>query len=170
MNMFKEFLGETPKRKDVIAISSATTVLVSIIIYKNNELLSELAVWKIVLFATIAFDIVAGAIANYTESTQRYYGSYNSKRVTFLIMHVAILYLAVGYLWFCLIILVYTIVSSLIVNFTKTLKQQEINTAMLAVIGSVLFFVIFPTLSLLLWFPMVIMLKLIIGFAVKREM
>ncbi|GAA6134468.1 hypothetical protein NBRC116188_12570 [Oceaniserpentilla sp. 4NH20-0058] len=168
----KEFLGETPTQKDKLTILSVTVVLLVVIVYYNSAELSDIALWKSVLFLIVALDIIAGAIANFTKSSQEWYKNKPKKRVIFYfehVIHIGLLTLAVGHTWYCFGLLVFTIVAGLFVNYTKTLKQQEVNAASVILIGIVVFYVVFPAPQILVWLPSIFLLKLIMGFSVRRD-
>lgn len=168
----REFLGETPTTKDKLTIFSVTLLLMAIIGYFNYAELSSMPLWKPILFLLMVLDIIAGAIANFTKSSQEYYKNNTKKRVQFIlfhVVHIGLIYVAVGYFWFCLSVLAYVLAAAFVVNFTKTLKQQEINASIVTTIGFVLFYVVFPTPQILMWLPSVLLVKLVFGFAIKRE-
>ncbi|WP_281558309.1 hypothetical protein [Thalassomonas sp. RHCl1] len=168
----REFLGETPTQKDKLTIFSVTTVLLALIGYYNSAELTDIALWQSILFMLMAFDIIAGAIGNFTKSSQQWYKNKPKKRVMFLFehfIHIGLLVLAVGHAWYCFGLLAFTIVAGLFVNYTETLKQQEINAASVILIGLVIFYVVFPAPPLLAWLPSIFLLKLVMGFSVRRE-
>lgn len=49
------------------------------------------------------------------------------------------------------------------------LKQQEINAASVVCLGMGVFYILFPPPALLLWLPGVLLVKLVMGFALRRE-
>lgn len=168
----REFLGETPTRKDKTTIFSVTFALLGIIGYYNLPELSDMPIWKAILFMLMAFDIIAGAIGNFTKSSQSWYRNKPKKRVAFYfehLIHIGLLVLAVGHAWYCFALLAYTIAAGLFVNYTDTLKQQEINAASVILIGLGIFTVAFPAPQLLLWLPSIFLIKLVMGFSVRRE-
>ncbi|WP_066858145.1 hypothetical protein [Halodesulfovibrio spirochaetisodalis] len=168
----REFLGETPTRRDKITIFSITFLLVGVVGYKSSPELAMLPMWKVILFLVTILDIFAGAIANFTKSSQIYYKNKPAKRIAFYfehIIHIAFLVLTVGHMWYCVGLLAYTIAAGLFVNYTDSLKQQEINAAAVVCIGLVLFYVVVPVPQILVWLPSVFLVKLIFGFSIRRE-
>lgn len=171
-NFLSEFLGDAPTKKDQLVIFTTTFLLLGIIGYQNYLELSNLPLWKGGLFLLMALDIIAGAIANFTKSTQAHYKNDTQKRVTFLLMHfmhIGLLILAVGHWKYCLGLLGFTLMAAFIVNFTSELKQQEINAAALVCLGCVLFYVVFVPPAILSWLPAILLIKLVLGFAIRRE-
>lgn len=167
----REFLGESPTKKDQVLVFSIAILVMGVIGYFNYEQLSAMPLWKPVLFLLMILDIVSGAVANFTKSTQLYYRN-NNKRVTFLLIHfihIGLLVLAVGHIWYCLAVLAFTLAGALIVNFTKSLKQQEITAAVVVNLGIILFYVVFPAPQILNWLPGILLMKLVFGFAINRE-
>ena len=168
----REFVGEKPRKIDLVTIFIFTFILLAVLGYCYRVELSEISIWKVALFLLMTFDIIGGAIGNFTKSTQQWYMKKPSKRITFYfehLIHIFGLYLAVGYPWYCFGLLVFAIVGGMIVNYTRSLKQQEINAACIMLIGYVLFYVVFPAPYLLAWLPAIFLLKIVMGFSIKRE-
>ena len=81
MNAFsREFLGENPTRKDQLTILGVTIASIAVIGYFNFDELSALPAWKAILFLLMLLDIFAGAIGNFTLSTQLWYKNKPKKR------------------------------------------------------------------------------------------
>ncbi|MBB6461987.1 hypothetical protein [Flammeovirga kamogawensis] len=168
----KEFLGDTPIKKDQIKIWGVTLFSIGCIVYSNFTELTELPIWKAILFIVMLLDIFAGAVANFTKSTQTHYKENTKKRIIFLfshLLHIGFLVLAIGHAYYCFALLAYTITGGLIVNFTTSIKQQEINAATIFCVGILLFYVLFPAPHLLIWLPAILLIKLVIGFSIRRE-
>ena len=167
----REFLGESPTRNDQVLIFSISFLVMGVIGYFNYEQLAEMQIWKSILFLVMIFDIASGAVANFTKSTQLYYRD-NMKRVIFLLIHfihIGLIVLAVGHIWYCLAVLAFTLAGALIVNFIRSLKQQEITAAVVVNLGIVIFYVAFPAPEILNWLPGILLMKLVFGFAINRE-
>ncbi len=144
----------------------------AIIGFKNYPELSSMPIWKPILFLVMVLDIIAGAIANFTKSSQDYYKNNTKKRIIFLFMHflhIGFLILAVGHLWYSLSVLIFTLIGAFIVNFTESLKQQEINASAVVCLGIILFYVVFPAPQILMWLPAILLVKLVFGFSIRRE-
>lgn len=170
--LVREFLGENPTKKDLLIIWGMAILSIGTIGFKNWNELSGLPIWKTVLFLLILVDIFAGAIGNFTLSTQLWYKNKPKKRVVFYfehLVHIGLLTLAVGHLWFSFGLLLYTIGAGLLVNYTKSLKQQEINASAVICIGLLIFYVALPVPQILIWLPAVLLIKLVMGFSVRRE-
>ena len=166
----REFLGESPTRHDQVLIFSSAFLIMAFIGYFNYEQLSAMATWKLILFLVMILDIVSGAVANFTRSTQLYYKD-TVKRVAFLFMHfihIGLIILAVGHAWYCFAVLSFTLAGALIVNFTRSLNKQEITAAVVVNLGIVLFYVVFPAPQILNWLPGILLMKLVFGFAINR--
>lgn len=134
--------------------------------------LTQMAIWRSILFMLMAFDIIAGAIGNFTKSSQEWYKNKPKKRVIFYfehLIHIGLLILAIGHTEYLLALLAYTITAGLFVNYTNTLKQQEINAASTILLGIGIFSVAIPAPQLLVWLPAIFLIKLIMGFSVRRE-
>ncbi len=167
----REFLGDNPTKNNILLIFTTAFLVMGAVSYFNYEQLSTLPIWKLILFLVMILDIVSGAVANYTRSTQLYYQAH-TKRITFLLLHfvhIGLIVLAVGHIWYCLAVLGFTLAGAFIVNFTKILKQQEIIAAVIVNLGIILFYVVFPAPQILNWLPGILLMKLVFGFAINRE-
>lgn len=74
----------------------------------------------------MTFDIIAGALANFTKSTQKKYSNNDKSRIVFLglhVIHMGLIYLGAGHLWYCVGILAYTLVGAYVVNCIRVLKD-----------------------------------------------
>lgn len=108
----REFLGDTPTKKNQLILFGVTIISVGIVGYKNFNELLNLPIWKSILFLLILLDIFAGAIGNFTKSTQTHYKNNRKKRIIFLfthIVHIGLLILAVGHIWYASALLAFTI-------------------------------------------------------------
>lgn len=167
----REFLGENPTKLNQFLIFSTSLLLMTIVAYKNYNELSVLPIWKSIIFMLMVLDIVAGSIANFTKSTQAYYKD-NKKRITFLLMHIihiTLIVVSVGYLWYTFGLLAFTLIAAFIVNSIKSLKKQEICAAVLICIGLSIFYVLLTPPQILIWLPAILLIKLVFAFSVKRE-
>lgn len=168
----KVFVGETPKKTELFIILGVSTVLTGVIAYANSNIFKNLPIWMVILFLIVTFDILGGAIGNFTQSTQIEYKNNPKKRVSFYfehLLHIGLLTLTVGHGWYSFSVLAYSIIAGLFVNFTESLKQQEIYAATATIIGVVVFYVLFPAPQVLIWMPAIFFIKIVMGFSVKRE-
>lgn len=78
------------------------------------------------------------------------------------------IYVGSGHLWYCVGILVWTLVGAFIVNSIRVLKDQEIVTSTVFGIGCLIFYCALDVPRVLLWLPFMLMNKLIMGFSVRR--
>ena len=169
--LLKEFLGTTPRIKDIIQLLTISALATIAIYWSNISYFEEISGWKTFWFIVITFDIFAGAVGNFTKSTQRHYIK-NRKRIEFLLLHflhLGGLYYVVGNFTFFISMYIFVVSSAMLVNSVESLKQKEIHAASLFIIGIMFFYMAFEIPQVIFWLPAIIMLKLLIGFSVKRE-
>jgi len=172
-NAFKEWLGEKPTWGDLLVTFGTAAIATVMLVLGNYTELAGLSLWQSILFIVVAFDIIGGCVANFTESTDWYYSRNAAKRWVFLaehIVHITLLYLASGgYLLFWSSVFIYTIGSGAIVQTIQSRRLQQLIAGSLVTIGCMLFYGIYEIeIPLLQWFPALFMVKIIIGFAVRR--
>ena len=171
-NGFKEWLGEHPTKGDILYIFGTAILATGLLIICYYGELRQLPVWRSILYIIVAFDIIGGAVANFSLSTDRYYAQNGKKRWIFFaehIVHFLLLYVAVGgNYWFWISIFAYTMGSGVIVNLIRKNRIQELAAAALVTTGCIAFYGFNLLIPLTGWFPAVFMIKIIIGFAVQR--
>jgi hypothetical protein len=132
-----------------------------------------LPLWKVALTGLLFLDIGGGVAANFSAPTQRYYQEHANLRLPFIALHVfhpAVLALLFPEsLWYFVVTGVFTLAATLAVNAIKNPEKQKTPSYILVFIGMCLVwgFVIRP--SVLIVFAPLFMVKLIMGFAVKRK-
>jgi hypothetical protein len=171
-NCFKEWLGEDPTQGDMLLVFGTSILATALLITAYFDELRSLSLWKSVVFAVVSFDIIGGAVANFTISTDKYYARSNKKRWMFFaehLFHFMLFYIAIGGTsWFWILIFAYTMVSAAIVNIISEKRVQEIIAPAFVTVGCILFYGFHFVIPLMSWFPAVLMIKIIIGFAVQR--
>jgi hypothetical protein len=171
-NVFKEWLGESPSLGDIWGIFGGATLATGLLFFGIKSELTELPLWRSILFILVSFDIIGGAIANFTESTDKYYSQNPERRLVFYaehIVHLTLFYLATrNYLLFWLTWFLYPIVAGIIVDRIKLRRQQEIISSIFLTIGCIFYYTFRNDIPLANWFPAVFMIKIILGFAVRR--
>lgn len=171
-NGFKEWLGENPTQRDLWYIFGTAFLATGLLIVGYFEELRQLQLWRSILFIIVSFDIVGGAVANFTVSTDRYYTQNSKKRWLFFaehIVHILLFYIAIGgNYWFSISIFVYTMSAGVIVNLIRSRRIQELAAPAFISAGCIVFYGFNLFMPLMSWFPAVFMIKIILGFAVQR--
>lgn len=127
--------------------------------------------WEIALVAVIGADLAGGAVANFTVGTDRYYAARPKLRLVFLMLHVVhptILYLIIGgppEVWIA--IPAFTLASALVVNSLPRARQATV-AAVLSSAGIMICFSWFVIAPPALWFGPLFLVKLVLGFSVRR--
>ncbi|MBA4384363.1 MAG: hypothetical protein C0410_06480 [Anaerolinea sp.] len=165
-----ELHGEKASLTSLVLVYLTALVVGGITLWQIIPL--GLPVWKVILTAVLFLDIGGGAAANHTSSTNQYYQKKVSLRPIFLAMHVVhplLLMLVFPYsVWFLLFVMAYTLGSAFGVNLIKDRELQQTTAAALVGMGvcsALLFPLSFPFLYVL---APLFMVKLILGFAVRR--
>lgn len=171
-NGLKEWLGENPTRGDILFIFGTAFITSGLLFACYFDDLLQLPLWRTVLFMVVAFDIIGGAVANFSVSTDRYYAQNGKKRWIFFaehIVHFLLFYVAIGgNYWFWISIFAYTMSTGVIVNLIRERRVQELAASAFATAGCIAFYGFNFLVPLMSWFPAVFMIKIIIGFAVQR--
>ena len=132
----------------------------------------DLAAWRLVLLWLLTLDLAGGAVANLSSSTDQYYQGRPNLRTVFLLLHLvhpALLALvfprASAYFAF---LALYTLPAALVVERVADRERQQNLAALLVALG-VTAAACFPLpLRPLLALAPLFMLKLVLGFAVRR--
>ncbi|MRR28762.1 hypothetical protein EG834_00130 [bacterium] len=165
-----ELHGEKASLLSLILVYFTALVVGGIALWQVIPL--GLPIWNLMLAAVVFLDVGGGVAANLTSSTNQYYQRKASLRLVFMATHVVhplVLVLVFPQnVWFLLFVMVFTLVSAFGVNLIKDRELQQTSAVVLVVVG-VCLALLFPTsFTFLYGFAPLFMLKLILGFAVKR--
>ena len=129
-------------------------------------------VWKTILFVIAIMDIAGGVIANFTNSTNKYYHDKSNLRILFICMHIIhpILFILLFPTESTLFIFmgVYTLLSCFILNLIRFRETQRLIAVFLIAFGVTIIFAIPCDINFLRLLPILFFLKLILGFSVKH--
>lgn len=132
----------------------------------------DLEIWKIAIIALLALDINGGVIANFTLSTNNHYKDHPSARLTFILIHVQPIILALtlwNYFVLCLFVWGYTMVSTLAVNALIQHPAQRTIAAVFVSIGFGGLLIFFDDIPKFLLITLLFFLfKVIFSFAVDH--
>ncbi|PKN98665.1 MAG: hypothetical protein CVU42_10630 [Chloroflexi bacterium HGW-Chloroflexi-4] len=165
-----ELHGEKAKLSSLVLVYLTALVVGGIALWQMLPL--GLPAWKVILAVVLFFDIGGGAAANLTSSTNQYYQKKASLRPIFLAMHVVhplvLMLVFPQNTWFLFFVMVYTLGSAFGVNLIKNREMQQTAAGALVALG-VSLAVLFPvSFAFIYVFAPLFMVKLILGFAVKR--
>jgi len=168
--LFRELHGDIAKLSSII-ITYSSGILVSIITIIVTLYL-HLPLWKYILLFILFIDITGGVVANLSTSTNQYYKDRNILRIIFLLMHIIqpglmLLIFPENYQYLIFIYL-FTLVSSLILFKIKSSELQQNIAALFLVVGITASFLFKLNIFSLYLFGTLYMIKLILGFSVKR--
>ena len=103
----------------------------------------DFSVVKTILLFILTYDLVGGVIANFSEGTSRFYAASRMRRFKFIALHVLqptiMWYLFQEHQFVTLTVSAYVVVSAVIVNQLKILRDQLIVSGTLVVAGVFLF-------------------------------
>ena len=164
--------GETATVFDVLlvyVVGAAFGVLVLVFAYTRVE---SLPLWKAAILFALAADVSGGAMACFSARTGAFYESRPGLRWGFIFIHFiepGLLYLLFdGRLAYWLFLYAFTAAAASLVNIIPGRARQEGSAVALVVIGIVILLPIGLSAPFLAWFGPVYMLKLILGFGVRR--
>ncbi len=165
-----ELHGEKARLSSLLLVYITALVVGGIALWQIIPL--GLPVWKAALAVVVFLDVGGGVAANLTSSTNQYYQKKAALRPIFLALHVVhplVLMLVLPQnAGFLLFVMVYTLASAFGVNLIKERELQQTVAGVLVAVGVILA-VLFPvTFSFLYALAPLFMVKLILGFAVKR--
>ena len=167
---FHELHGENSKLSSIILVYLAAIVVTSIFIVLLIP--QNLPIWKYILVGLVYFDIAGGVVANLSSSTNQYYQRKKNLRFIFLFLHIlqpfALYVVFPKYLNYFVFIFLFTSSSSLIVNLIKNTEFQQNIAGFFIVVGIVISFIFNIDLIILYSVAPLFMIKLILGFSVKR--
>jgi hypothetical protein len=130
-------------------------------------------VWKALLAGLLLADIGGGAVANFTESTNRYYEDRGSLRIPFISIHL-LHFLVLSFIfqdqWLLFGVSATLVVGGgLCVNALRSGESQMTLAALICTMGMLTIFVLPPAGPIHVRIPCVLMLvKIVLGFAVRR--
>lgn len=132
----------------------------------------DLPIWKSILTFIILFDIGGGVISNLSTSTNQYYQKNERKRIVFLSLHILqpALMISVfpGECIYFIFVGAFTVTGSFIILFIKNIESQQVIASSLVSIGIFVSLFFIKEYFILNSFGILFMIKLLLGFSVKR--
>ncbi len=132
-----EVLGETQSRTSLLLVGA--TVVIAVALWARPILDVEgVGLWRRVLALLVFMDIAAGAVANLTEGTSRFYAARPAHRWGFIALHVHVLIFAVlldlpllpyALIW------AYVIGATVVLNALSGCKEQRLLAGGLVATG-----------------------------------
>jgi hypothetical protein len=164
--------GETAPLVDVLLVYAVGAVFGALALVFATTRVEALPLWKAAVLFVLAADVSGGTIACFSTGMGGYYERRPGLRWGFIFIHViepGLLYLLFdGRLAYWLFLYAYTVAGASLVNIIPGRARQEGAAAALVVIGIVILLPLGLSTSFLAWFGPVYMLKLILGFGVRR--
>jgi hypothetical protein len=165
-----ELHGEKSRLSSILLVYLTAFVVAGIALSQMIPL--GLPFWKLILAVVVFLDIGGGVTANLSSSTNQYYQKKAALRPIFLAMHIIhplVLWLvfpqSAAFLAF---VMIFTLGSAFAVNRIKDRELQQNCAAGLTAIGLCLALLFPLSFSFLYAFAPLFMVKLILGFSVKR--
>jgi hypothetical protein len=165
-----ELHGEYP---DIFTLTgtylACLTSGILVIVFTNYP---GLPIWKSVLLFVLYGDIAAGIISNFSSSTKDYYRNNKSLRLPFILMHILhpalFILLFPDFADYFIYVGLFTILACLIVDRINQIEIQLTTALFLFLSGTLFSFCFKIPVNFLFSFAPLFMLKLIIGFSVRR--
>jgi hypothetical protein len=164
--------GEIATALDVLlvyVVGAVFGVLALVFAYTRVE---SLPLWKAAILFVLAADVSGGSMACFSTGMGAYYESRPGLRWGFIFIHFiepGLLYILFdGRLAYWLFLYAYTVAAASLVNIIPGRSRREATAVALVVIGIVILLPVGLSTPFLAWFGPVYMLKLILGFGVRR--
>ncbi|MFC4598149.1 hypothetical protein [Cohnella hongkongensis] len=167
-----DVFGETPAKGAMAGILLFGGLLTAALYWRFPDMSDRLPAWRIGLALLLIFDIFAGCIANFTESTSNYYAERKRHRIVFLAVHIHLVLVAlllgtdIGHatgVW------VYTIAGAFVVNALIGRSSQRYAAALLLSAGLAALPMLPGMPPYMLIVCSLFMVKVLFGFAVDHE-
>jgi hypothetical protein len=172
--VFRELHGDKTRLFDILAVYLTGIVTAILLLYAPGVFTSEStwSSWKTILTVFLAVDIGGGVVANLSSSTNRYYQDHQGMRLPFLgihLLHPLLLFAVFPADWPLWAYMATTAVpGALIVNAVKHGETQQHLAASIVVMASAGVFLVPTEVAVLRLFPFLFLIKLVLGFAVRR--
>lgn len=168
-SFFHDVLGENPLVHHILLILLFGVGLTLAVILKYPNSYLEIERWRAILAFTLVFDVLAGCISNFTESTNNYYSKSKSKRLIFISIHVHLLVIAFllnTSIINAVMIWMYTIICSFIINEIESKNQVFIGGFFLSTgIGWILMLEMEKYMTII---SIMFMMKVLFSFSVNH--
>lgn len=165
-----ELHGERSRVSTLVAVYLAGLICAGVVAWQLA--LDGQPVWKTILGAFIFLDIGGGVVANLSSSTSRYYRERPKLRLPFLALHVihpaALALLFPSAMPYFIYTGIVTLAGAVLVNAVKDAELQQNQAALLIAVGCAFSFCFRLDLPILYLFTPLFLVKLILGFAVRR--
>ena len=165
--------GETATLFDVLLVYVVGLVFGLLALVFASTRVGALPAWKAALLFVLAADVSGGAMAGFTAGTDAYYGNRPGLLWGFIFIHFiepGLLFLLFdGRIAYWVFLYAFTVAAASLVNIIPGRARQQGAAAALVVIGIVILLPIGLSTPFLAWFGPVYMLKLILGFSVRRS-
>ena len=165
-----EFHGDSPTVIGLILTYIAgliAGVLGGLAVYNSG-----IELWKAVLAGLLFFDVAGGVVSNFTRSTNRYHRQSQKRRAAFLAIHILhpllMAFIVNAYWAFFILLGVYTITCGFLIGWIDNHKLQYIFAGALTVIGVATLSTFNFDQSAPYVFGVLFMIKILIGFSVRR--
>jgi hypothetical protein len=167
-----EVLGERQSQLEVAVVAVFGLAVSAWILMAGRDLLIGVPVWRAVLAGLLILDVAAGAAANVTRGTNRYYARRPRHRLVFIAVHVhllAIAWLLEAPLGPAAVVWAFTIVAALVVNQLSGSRLQTFVGGIGLALGIVLVVMMTPSMgSTLAAVAALFLMKVAFAFAVDH--
>jgi len=133
-----DLLGEETSIVELVLIACTGIIGTAVLFAFTQSDWTDLAPWRFALWMLLAFDMLAGCVANLTYSTNAYYSARPRQRLLFLAVHVQPLvfaFLLGGSVAICVAAWLYTLCAALLVNALRARPVQPVAAVSFMLIG-----------------------------------
>lgn len=145
-----EVLGERQSRLELTIVATFGVAVTAWILVAGRELLTGVPVWRAVLAGLLILDVAAGAAANLTRGTSRFYAIRPRHRLVFIAVHIhlpAIAWLLEAPLAPAAVVWASTILMALVLNRLSGSPHQMFVGGVGLAFGIVLVVMLTPSLG-----------------------
>jgi hypothetical protein len=165
-----ELHGEKTRISTLSMVYLAGLIAAGVVVYQVIP--SALPIWKVILVGLLFLDIAGGVVANLSTSTNQYYQGKTGLRLGFTLLHIlhpALFIVVLPEAWpYFMFVGIFTLASVRLVNAFNDIEFQQNLAALLVVVGIAVSFTFDVPLVIFYSFAPLFMIKLILGFAVRR--
>lgn len=167
--ILQEVHGEVSNVKDIF-VTHFVAILSSVMVLTLGS--RDLSISQIIVLGILTYDLVGGVVANFSYSTSVYYAKQPKKRKGFIALHLLqptlLVFVFQNDIVTILSISTYILLSSILVNATKSVQRQIMLGAFFSIVGiMVLQLPFFEATSILAFLLVIFLLKLPLAWAVR---
>lgn len=168
-NMFHEVFGERQNLVQLISVLLFGIIPTTLLFIYYPSIYYENPLWRNVLAFLLIFDIFAGCIANFTNSTSEYYANNKKRQIIFILIHFHLILVGILLgvsIWSVILVWLYTIICAFIIISLR--KADQIFVAGLLLCIGIAGIPILGMENFMTIVSMLFMIKVLYSFSVNH--